>query len=78
MQQLADVGGAPRWSPDGSTIAFLSYDPSWRATIEIFDEVIDVPVLSVGLLDVETGRDAPAPRRPGRHGVEPPDVDVGG
>jgi hypothetical protein len=54
-EHLADVGGAPRWSPDGSTITYLDYDPSWRATIEIFGEVLDVPVLSVGVLDVESG-----------------------
>jgi Tol biopolymer transport system component len=42
----------PTWSPDGSRLAFTTYDGSWRARIS-YDEL---PVVRVHLLDLSAGR----------------------
>jgi dipeptidyl aminopeptidase/acylaminoacyl peptidase len=54
-RRVAAISGVPRWSPDGSTIALLDYDDSWRATIDIFGSIVDVPVMDVALLDLDSG-----------------------
>jgi Tol biopolymer transport system component len=55
LRRLSSQGGMPRWSPDASTIAFLDYDDTWRASIDIFGSIQDVPVLDVRMLNVATG-----------------------
>ncbi|MDP9342063.1 MAG: hypothetical protein M3Q23_08175 [Actinomycetota bacterium] len=48
-----DSGFNPRWSPDGSKIAFLSYDGDRSAS--------DAPLLSVHVLDLSTGTSTVVP-----------------
>ena len=55
LRRLSSRGGMPRWSPDASTIVFLDYDDTWRASIDVFGSIQDVPVLDVRLLNVATG-----------------------
>ncbi len=55
LRRVSTIGGAPRWSPDGSMLAFTDYDDSWRADVDIFGSIQSVPVLAVRLLDMATG-----------------------
>jgi len=52
-----NLGFVPRWSPDGSKIAVLQYDPSQRAS---YDASIglpeDWPLLKVEVVDLATGK----------------------
>jgi Tol biopolymer transport system component len=51
------VSFTPRWSPEGSKIAFTVYDPAWRASV-INEDGIQVSelVIAVYILDIATGR----------------------
>jgi Tol biopolymer transport system component len=52
----ADLGFSPRWSPDGSMLALLRYDPSARATFEPRrGRPADLPLLDVVVVDLHTG-----------------------
>ena len=49
-------GFNPRWSPDGSRLAMLEYDPSERASLPAeLGHGIDNPLLRVLVVDVATG-----------------------
>lgn len=49
-------GFNPRWSPDGSRLALLEYDPSERALVPAeLGHGTDYPLLRVLVVDVETG-----------------------
>jgi WD40-like Beta Propeller Repeat len=59
--KLANANGyTPRWSPDGSKIAFTTYDASWRPTATMGRVPGDWPALRVQVLDVRTGKFSPA------------------
>lgn len=52
----ADTGFSPRWSPDGSMMALLRYDPSVRATFDVQSgRPVDLPLLDVVVVDLTTG-----------------------
>jgi dipeptidyl aminopeptidase/acylaminoacyl peptidase len=52
----SDVGFNPRWSPDGSQIAVLQYDPSERARFDLGMRLPpDLPLLKVVVVDVTSG-----------------------
>ena len=52
----APSGFAPRWSPDGTRLAMLRYDPSARATMpEELGHGTNLPLLDVVVVDVTTG-----------------------
>ena len=50
-----DIGFNPRWSPDGSKIAVLQYDPSERAVFDPAVQPADLPLLKVVVVDPATG-----------------------
>lgn len=55
---LSKGGYAPRWSPDGTNIAFLVYRDHREAVDDFFaggEGTVDLPMLSVDVLDVATG-----------------------
>jgi Tol biopolymer transport system component len=49
-------GFTPRWSPDGKTIAFSSYLPRYRPTVQLGQDFGDRPLCPLGLVDVRTGK----------------------
>jgi dipeptidyl aminopeptidase/acylaminoacyl peptidase len=52
----AGLGFTPRWSPDGSMLALLRYDPSERATFDLRrGRPADLPLLDVVVVDLDTG-----------------------
>jgi len=56
-QQLTDGAMAftPRWSPDGSTIAFTYYSHAYRPVVAMASEYGDRPLIIAALVDVATG-----------------------
>jgi Tol biopolymer transport system component len=54
--ETAASGFAPRWSPDGTRLALLRYDPSGRAAMPTeLGRGTDLPLLHVVVVDVTTG-----------------------
>jgi Tol biopolymer transport system component len=53
--QVAD-GFTPRWSPDGSMIAYATYDDRYRPSVRFGGVHKDAPLVIVSVLDVRTGR----------------------
>jgi dipeptidyl aminopeptidase/acylaminoacyl peptidase len=51
------VGGfTPRWSPDGSTLAFTDYSDAYRPMVALGSQYAERPLVLVALLDLATGR----------------------
>jgi dipeptidyl aminopeptidase/acylaminoacyl peptidase len=53
---LKVAGFTPRWSPDGTAIAFTTYDDSYRPFVNFGGTDLDAPLVIVNVLDVESGR----------------------
>jgi Tol biopolymer transport system component len=53
--KVAD-GFTPRWSPDGSKIAYATYDDRYRPSVRFGGVHKDAPLVIVGVLDVLSGR----------------------
>ena len=52
---IADGGFTPRWSPDGTKIAFTVYDPSFRPQVDRGSGTFDAPLITLVLYDIRTG-----------------------
>jgi dipeptidyl aminopeptidase/acylaminoacyl peptidase len=51
------VGGfTPRWSPDGSTVAFTNFSGAYRPLVALGSEFGERPLVIAQLIDVATGR----------------------
>jgi dipeptidyl aminopeptidase/acylaminoacyl peptidase len=53
---LKVAGFTPRWSPDGTAIAFTTYDDSYRPFVNFGGTDLDAPLVIVNVLDVGSGR----------------------
>jgi TolB protein len=49
-------GFTPRWSPQGDKIAFTVYNDSYRPLVQLGDTFSDWPLVTVAVLDVDTGQ----------------------
>jgi TolB protein len=49
-------GFTPRWSPDGSRIAYATYDDRYRPSVRFGGVHKDAPLVIVSVLDVRSGR----------------------
>jgi TolB protein len=45
----------PRWSRNGTKIAYMTYDPSWAAVVTLGTNTASLPVLSIQVVDPKTG-----------------------
>ena len=55
---IADIRGlTPRWSPDGSELAFSTYSAHYRPSVQLGQDYNpSAPLVHLGVVDVATGR----------------------